>query len=466
MDILSTSGINNLINNYRYSERFKRINPLEEKKSKFSTLSTTWNNLNTKLNSLKSILSDFKDPDSNTIFNSKTAEINNDVYFSANASSSAALSRYDLFIDQLAKNDIVMSDTVNSSSSHGLSAGTYSFNLSSGDFNQIIEIEIDGLENLEEMMELVASAINNATDGVVNASLFSPTDGNSKLSIVAAESGSSNAISITDESGGLLNTIGLNLTSRTIVSGDSGGYSYSSEELKSKFQLNGINIERDSNVIDNLIDGVTLTLKKEMEIGIPTVNLTVKNNVEATKADIQDLIEKFNDAYLLVKENYKTKEDGTRGVFVGNASAIGLMQSLSSITSNKVDGLSEDDINYLSEIGIEFDTQSGLSISDNNKLEEALKTKPDQVGALFNSDNGIANQLYNIVENYVGADGTISNMVKAYDKSVSYYSDKISFQESRIDKSAMVMRRQYEQLQLQLVSLNEMQSYFNMAGIF
>ena len=466
MDILSTSGINNLINNYRYSERFKRINPLEEKKIKFSSLSSTWNSLSSKLNSLKSILADFKDIESSSIFDAKVAETNNQDYFSATATSSAALSSYDIFVEQLAKNDIVMSDTVNSSSSHGLSAGTYSFNLSSGDLNQIIEIEIDGTENLEEMMELVADAINDASDGVLNASVFSPTDGNSKLSIVAAGSGSSNAISISDATGGLLDSIGLNLTSRTIISGDSGGYSYASDELNSKIQLNGIDIERNSNVIDDLIDGITLSLKKAMEVGIPTINLTVKNNIEATKTDIEDFISKFNDAYLLIKENYKTQEDGTRGIFVGNASAIGLMQSFSSITSNKVEGISEDQLNFLSEIGITFNTQSGLSISDSDDLEEALKTNPDQVAALFNSENGIANQLHELVENYVGIDGTISNMVKAYDKSVSYYSDKISFQESRIDKSAMVMRRQYEQLQLQLASLSEMQSYFSMAGIF
>ena len=153
-------------------------------------------------------------------------------------------------------------------------------------------------------------------------------------------------------------------------------------------------------------------------------------------------------------------------MFVGNASAIGLMQSLSAITSNKVEGLSEDEINYLSEIGVSFDTQKGLSITDSDDLEEALSTNPDQVAELFNSENGIAVQLFDLVENYVGAEGVISNMVKAYDKSVSYYSDKISFQETRIDKSAMVMRRQYEKLQLQLISLNEMQNYFSMTGIF
>jgi flagellar hook-associated protein 2 len=347
-----------------------------------------------------------------------------------------------------------------------LSEGTYSFNISSGDFNQIIEVEIDGTENLKEMMEMIAETINDASDGVLNASVFSPTSGESKLSIVASESGSSNSISIQDVSGNMLDSIGLNLTSRTQISGNNGGYSHALDELNSKIILNGINVERYSNVVDDLIEGVTFTLKQAMEVGIPTINLTVKNNVEATKTDIQDFIEKFNEAYLLVKENYKTNEDGTRGVFVGNASAIGLMQSLSAITSNKVEGLSEDEINYLSEIGVSFDTQKGLSITDSDDLEEALSTNPDQVAELFNSENGIAVQLFDLVENYVGAEGVISNMVKAYDKSVSYYSDKISFQETRIDKSAMVMRRQYEKLQLQLISLNEMQNYFSMTGIF
>ena len=466
MDILSTSGINNLINNFRYSERYKRIDPLELKKTKFSNLSTQWNSLSGKLNSLNSILSNFKDSESKTIFGTKTVDLTSDEYFTASATTSASLSSYDIRVNQLAKNDLVMSDTVSSNDLSGLTAGTYTFRVASGDFDENISVDITGTENLEEMMELVSDAINNASDGIVNASVFSPTSDDSKLSLVASESGGANAITIEDVSGSLLGSIGLDLSSRTLSSGNNGGYSYSADELNSKLSLNGVNIVRNSNTITDLINGVTLSLKQEMEVGVPTVNVTVKNNIEATKSDIEDFISKFNEAYMQIKDNYSTSEDGKRGIFVGNSSAISLMQNLGTMVSSKVEGIEDGNLSFLSEIGIKFEPSTGLSIADSDELEEALSSHPNQVASLFNSENGIANQLFSLVENYIGDSGVIKNMVSAYDKSVTYYKDKISSQEERIDKSASVLRGQYEKLQLQLASLSEMQAYFNMAGIF
>ncbi len=466
MDILSTSGINNLINNFRYSERYKRIDPLEAKKTKFSNLSNQWNALSGKLNSLNSLLSNFKDSESKTIFGSKSVELTSDEYFSASATSTASLSSYDIRVTQLAKNDLVMSDTVSSTDLSGLTAGTYTFRVASGDFDQNISVDITGTENLEEMMELVSDAINTASDGLVNASVFSPTSGESKMSIVASESGGANAITIEDVTGSLLGNIGLDLTSRTLSSGNNGGYSHSADELNSKMTLNGVEIVRDSNTITDLINGVTLSLKQAMEVGIPTVNITVKNNVDATKTDIEDFINKFNEAYLQIKDNYTSSEDGKRGIFVGNTSAISLMQNLGSIVSNKVEGIEDGKLSFLSQIGIKFEPSKGLVIADSDDLEDALNSNPNQVASIFNSENGIANQLFSLVENYVGDSGVIKNMVSAYDKSVTYYKDKITYQEERIDKSASILRGQYEKLQLQLASLNQMQSYFNMAGIF
>ena len=61
MDILSTSGINSLVENFRYYESYKRVDPLEAKKNKFTQLSSAWSSLDTKLNSFKNILKDFKE---------------------------------------------------------------------------------------------------------------------------------------------------------------------------------------------------------------------------------------------------------------------------------------------------------------------------------------------------------------------------------------------------------------------
>ncbi len=204
MDILSSSSINNLINNYKYSEKSNRITPLEVRKNKFSNLSKAWGSLNTKLGSLKTLLTDFKGTTANNKFSAKTTELSNSDYFTATATSTASISSYNLRVNQLAKNDIVMSDTVNSSDLAGISAGTYSIQVASGDFSQNIDVVLDGTENLEEMVKVVSEAINNAAEGVISSSVFSPSSGKSKLSLVASTTGSSNSISVSDVSGSIL----------------------------------------------------------------------------------------------------------------------------------------------------------------------------------------------------------------------------------------------------------------------
>ncbi len=256
----------------------------------------------------------------------------------------------------------------------------------------------------------------------------------------------------------------MNFSSRQILTGDNGGYSYTSDELNSKMSLNGIEITRDSNVVADLISGVSIQLKQAMQEGVPTVNITVKNNMEAIKADISSFIEKFNEAYKYAKDNSKT-QDGKRGVFVGNASATGLTQSFANIVYSKVEGLAEGNFSSLSEIGIEFNSQTGLKIADNADLEAALSNNPKQVSELFGSTNGVATKLYDIVNKYNGADGIITDMTASYDKSVSYYTDKITFKGTQIDKSADLLRNQYERMQTQLSALYNMQSQFQMAGI-
>ena len=135
MNILSTQGINKLISSYGINERFKRVHPLQLRKNKFTDLSKVWNDLSSKLTSLKSNLSGLKDNSVGNTFASKAVELSSNEYFTASATSSAALSSYDIKINQLAKNDMVMSDTQTSDSAAGLSVGTYTFQVASGEFD-------------------------------------------------------------------------------------------------------------------------------------------------------------------------------------------------------------------------------------------------------------------------------------------------------------------------------------------
>ena len=151
----------------------------------------------------------------------------------------------------------------------------------------------------------------------------------------------------------------------------------------------------------------------------------------------------------------------TRGIFVGDATASSLLNTLRSVAFSQVAGLPEDDYSYLTQIGISFDAETGLSISDSTKLENAINDETSQVAALFNSDNGIAANLYDFVDGYLGSDGIIANITKNYDDNISYLSDRITATGERIQKSADVLRARYEALQTELATLMSSQSYFS-----
>ena len=84
----------------------------------------------------------------------------------------------------------------------------------------------------------------------------------------------------------------------------------------------------------------------------------------------------------------------------------------------------------------------------------------DQVKDLFSSTNGIASALYERVNPYLGSTGYIANSRTSLEDRINYISDRITAQQSRIDKSAATLRNNYLKLQSQLADLLTMQSMF------
>ncbi len=567
-DYLSTDTINSMINSYQSVQYSRRIYPLEVRQQKFSTLSTGWSDLQTKLTSLKTSAYDFKTSTDSSLFFSRSVNVSNDSILTATADSNAPESSYTMRVNQLAKSDLIVSQTQASDTDITTMAGTHTIQIGSGDFTSSVNIELTDTETNETIMEKLSLAINSdkavslsdsfdpaatftgtgsfditigetvdtisydygttsktydevmddyvadinsnvtgvlaekivddvtgfvslqvtvedsddaitiggtsgflnmdVTDekgasGLTDASLFSPSTDQSKFSITAKESGFDNKLVMSDVSGSIFNQVGLTsalLTGRTIASDDtSAGFIYDStsstvNDLNAKVEFNGINIQRNSNTITDLVDSVTFNLNAVNQVDDPDVSVSVKVDTDSIKLEIDEFISNFNNAYTYIKNNsYSSGDKEERGAFVGDSTARSLMSTLTNIAMGEVSGLNADNYSYLSEIGISFDPVGGLSISDSSKLETALEENADQVADLFSSTNGIANTLYDTLENYLGTSGSISNLINSYDDNVSYYKSKIESMNESIEKNADILRSQYQSLQMQLLTL-------------
>nr|HPN38299.1 flagellar filament capping protein FliD [Melioribacteraceae bacterium] len=377
---LSTSGIEQLVNQYATVERNRTISPLETRKSKFSTLSNAWGDLSSRLESFKNVLNDLRSKSTTSLFNSKKTTLSSSEYFTATASTSANAGNYNLRINQLAKSDLLVSSSLAfTADTYDITnmAGKHSIKIGSGEFTSYVDVEFDDSENYQTLMQKLSTAINtdkavvksstanqsntfsgtgefkvnlNGTEtkiaydysnksysevvddlkskfgdikgitaekdgttgqlkltvddsskyisikssddsaGLLNflgvdvskekaasalstASYFAPSTGYTKFSLTADITGYDNRLILEDVSGSALDKLGLNsslLSNRTLITDDnSAGFVYSANsttdnQLNAKLNFNGINIQRNTNSITDLVDGVTFNLSGVM----------------------------------------------------------------------------------------------------------------------------------------------------------------------------------------------------------
>lgn len=570
-DLLTTSGINSLVNSYINNESQKRLSPLATRKTKYTNISNIYAGLLTKVDALKSKMSILKATGTSSAFATKKATSSNTTAVTVSATTAAQKGAFALRVNQLAKNDLVVSLDKNSTDFSSItSPGTYSFVIKGGDgeggqFTSNISLELtaddftDGNISLENLSTKVTKAINddkavitsnsvsgstvssgsftfdfNGTEttidysagtydevidsiiaqledvsglaaekiidgsnvqlkltvtdsskyisisgdtgslvselgiavdqekgasGIVSATAFSPSTGLTQISLTSKNSGSGFKIEdLSDLSGGVLAEFGLNFGSSrtTFVQNESGidtaGYVYDTSLLNSKVAFNGLNIERNSNSISDLVTGVTLNLKSVMSVDDNDVSVDIANDVAAVKTKIEEFITSFNDIYSYIKTNTKSI-DGVRSVLIGDASASSLLNLLSSTAYSPISGLGTGTINSLTEMGITFDINTGLSITDSNQLNSALEDNIEEVEQTFNSDSGIAANLYNKLLPYTGYSGYLTSRKNTIDDNIEYIDDSITRIQTKIEKDSDILRNRYIQLQSQLSSL-------------
>ena len=167
--VLTTSGINNLINQYKINEQNRRIKPLETRKSKYNNSSSAYGALSSRLDSFKSVLSKMKSTGSISIFTSKTTSLSNTNFLKATSTTSASMGSYSLRVNQLAKSDIAVSKDFDTSSSGansiGITSGTYKFQLDTGDgstgsYSSFISVDLEETDSNASILEKISSAIN------------------------------------------------------------------------------------------------------------------------------------------------------------------------------------------------------------------------------------------------------------------------------------------------------------------
>jgi flagellar hook-associated protein 2 len=153
-------------------------------------------------------------------------------------------------------------------------------------------------------------------------------------------------------------------------------------------KLDGVEVRRTKNTVDDLIDGVSLTLIKENP-GI-NVALAAKRPTEALKQAVNDFVTAYNQLETIFDgATAPAGSDGTGGGPLRTDTSIrDLRRKLGALTSSAL--AKQTGPSTLAEIGVRTNRDGSLTV-DSSRLDAALTDNPDAVEALFNpgqhSDN-------------------------------------------------------------------------------
>lgn len=433
----TSSSIDSLISQYMAIER-RPIIALQGKRGDLNVQLGVFNDLSGKLSSLQGLADDLADTES-SVFQQYTATSSDETYLTATASTTASVGTYSIGVNTLATQHIVASDTDNS----GGTGGT--FTIQDG-LNTLTVTLSDGYT-----LQDVVDAINTAADDAGSNIQASIVD--SKL-IISGEYGASNTMAFDDTSGTVLEDLGV------IVDAGNAVKNKLQDASDASFTVNGLTVTRSTNEdIDDVIEGVTLNL---LQVTTSNVTLQVQRDTSAITSQIESFLSQFNDTigYIQTKTSVNTTTY-SRGPLAGESSVMALRTRLINALLDSVSSVQAGNPETLAEIGITFDDDGEVSISDSETFSDYLANNPTAVEDLFNSTDGVANTVSDLLDSFTQTDGILENRTDSIDDRIEYINDRIERLEARMTRREQQLRSEFASMQQALNLVVAQQSFLN-----
>jgi flagellar hook-associated protein 2 len=244
----------------------------------------------------------------------------------------------------------------------------------------------------------------------------------------------------------------------TLTSSDS-ALSFSSVQTASDAQLNvnGVDFTRSSNVIDDVLTGVTLSLNT---VTSGTANLSINQDDSQARANIVDFVAIYNEAQRQLKE---LSNSSVGGELAGDSIFRSLTSSLRSLvlgTSSSASG----NISNLSDMGISVSRTGELNVDD-TKLDNALANNYADLVKMFsaNTDDqtasstaaaGLAGDISNLIADATDANSYLLTQQDTLADANSAREEELSDLETRMERVEERYNRQFLAMQQIIDQMN------------
>lgn len=416
---------------------------LQSRQSAYNMQISKFGELSAKLSDLKTALAAIDTRDELlSLKASSTAEAKVRV----SATGSAAPGSYQLTVTQLAKAEKNRSVAF-TSDQDVVRAGTLTLTVAGED---PVAVSIGEGASLRDVVEAI-----NASDAKVSASIVD--DGtNSYLFLTALETG--HAI------GGAADDAIIIEENYTGAHGTDLQFTQTQQAQNATFSVDGLAIEKSTNVVTDVVDGIKFELLGETDAETPSVGVTVVPDTETVKGRFQTFVDAYNKVMELVQRENTIGESENRATKLTGDPVLSRVRSqLQGIVASNIEGISS---NYdsLASMGIKTSNNGQLTLNATT-LSEALDS--DFLGVasvMIQEDTGIAALMTAAIEQFTDPiDGSIKLRKDGIQTSIELIDEQIAAAERRVESYEQSLVRQFTALESMMSQYTTQGNYLSSA---
>jgi flagellar hook-associated protein 2 len=403
----------------------------KDKKNALELIDASMTNLIDSINEIKS----------NTLYDERSSDVTGSTV-SVTADANSDLQDFTLNVVSLATKQIEESGAFTGEDalvSGG--AGVINLNIDGQDF----EIEYTATTTLRELKDL----INDVAGDKVDATVVNLGTNDSRLFISSVDTGDAQNITITDVTG-------------TIDSKLSTGLTQIQGGANAEFEFNGETIYRESNQVDDLITGLSITLK---EAGLSNVSIAQNRDDIMTKFD--NFVKHYNAAISQLDEMTKSSTDSAeRGIFSGESTIRSMKSTIENLVASIGGG-----VGTLEDYGFDIDKDGTMTLDKtvlNGKIDDnSANVEAFFAGGTYTNDDlstteleGAFTEFATVVEGYTKYNATLDLFKDAINSQISTYEDRKESATERLDSKYAIMKKQFAAYDLIISKFNSASSMF------
>jgi flagellar hook-associated protein 2 len=304
------------------------------------------------------------------------------------------------------------------------------------------------IDSTNDSLNGIASAINTASSGTVNASVVTDSTG-SRLVLSSAKTGAANGFSVT--AGGALAQFNYTAAAPTMASNQSA--------TDAKFSVNGLALTSTTNSVPSVISGVTLNLTQPNS----SSQIVVGTDPTAVTSSVNGFITAYNSFISLTNTltSYNATANST-SILTGDSPTRNMIGTLQGILGSQWSTTGTGP-SYLGQIGVSVNTDGTLSL-DSTKFQAALSTNPSGVAAMFTSATGtgsaqgFAVQMANAVQQIESSSGALGSAQANLQAQVVYMNNQQTSMQASLNQTQAALTQEYSALNAEISAAQAQQA--------